>query len=211
MPITNNDRYVARYSDITDDDNAFTGANTFSGTSTFSGGMVGDVNGVAMTTEEGSGWAGVTAYSSEITKQGKRITTQIFVDIKDLVVSTTESDIIGDSAAANSHAGQFLIAESGQYLSGSITCLVAPTTGVADIDFTVSSASTGAENTDVDALADPVILLANTEAWTLGMIKAMALLPDATSGYLYLSAGVAGTPGTYGAGQFLIELIGYEA
>ena len=71
--------------------------------------------------------------------------------------------------------------------------------------------ATGTENADVDALTTPVILLANTEAWTLGMSKAMALLPDATSDYLYLSAGVAGTPGTYTAGKFLIELIGYEA
>ena len=142
---------------------------------------------------------------------GKKITTQVFIDIAGLVVSTTESDIIGDSAAPNCYACQFASAESGQFLSGSITCLKAPTTGVDDIDFTVSSASDGTENEDVDALADPVILLANTEAWTLGMSKAMALLPDATSDFLYLSAGVAGTPGTYDNGQFLIELISYEA
>jgi len=164
-----------------------------------------------MATEKGSGWAGVTAYSSEILKVGRKITTQIFVDIAGLVVSTTESDIIGDSAAANCYACQFVIAESGYPVSGSITCLEAPTTGVADIDFTVAVEATGTENADVDALTSPVILLANTEAWTLGMSKAMALLPNATSDYLYLSAGVAGTPGTYDAGQFLIELIGYEA
>lgn len=167
--------------------------------------------GPPMATEKGSGWAGITAYSSEILKVGKKITTQISIDIEDLVVSTTESDIIGDSAAANSHAGQFVLAESGRPVSGSITCLEAPTGGVTDIDFTVAVEATGTENADVDALTSPVILLANTEAWTLGMSKAMALLPNATSDYLYLSAGVAGTPGTYTAGKFLIELIGYEA
>lgn len=173
--------------------------------------FIGDLGGVAMGVGEGSGWAGVTTVSSEITKQGKIVTTHLFLDIAGLVVSTTESDIIGDSGQANSHGGQFALAESGQFISGLITCLVVPTTGVADIDFTVSSASTGVESADVDALANAVILLANTEAWTLGMSKVMALLPDATSDFLYLSAGVAGTPGTYGAGQFLIELIGYEA
>ena len=187
-------------------------AGSFSITATtFVGDVTGEVLGVAMATIEGSGWAGAASVSSEITKQGKIITTHLFVDIEGLLVSTTESDIIGDTAAANSHAGQFALAESGQFLSGTITCLEAPTTGVADIDFTVSSASTGVENADVDALANAVILLANTEAWTIGMSKAMALLPNATSDYLYLSAGVAGTPGTYDAGQFLIELIGYEA
>ena len=197
---------LAKVGDVLED-----GTIPFTGSQTFSAGLLGDVNGAAMSVGEGSGWAGAAAVSSEITKQGKLITTHLFVDIAGLIVSTTESDIIGDSAAANSHAGQFALAESGQFISGLITCLEVPTTGIADIDFTVSSASNGVENADVDALGDPVILLANTEAWTLGMSKAMALLPDATSDFLYLSAGVAGTPGTYGAGQFLIELFGYEA
>jgi len=171
----------------------------------------GDYNGVALTTEEGSGWGGVTAYSSEITKVGKIIKTHVFIDIAGLVVSTTLLDIVGDSAAANSHAGQILTAECGVPIRGTITCLEAPTTGVADIDFYVSSASNGVESADVSALANPVVLLANTEAWTLGMTKAMALVPDSTSDFIYLAAGVAGTPGTYGAGQFLIELESYEA
>jgi hypothetical protein len=204
-------RYQPRYSNILAKDNTFTGTNTFSGAIVASGGITGNVGGAAMGVGEGSGVAGAAAVTSEITKLGKRITTQIFIDIAGLLVSTTLNDIIGDDDAANAHFGQITAAESGVLVSGSITCLEAPTTGVADIDFTVSSASTGAEDADVSALADPVVLLANTEAWTLGMSKAMALLPDATSDFLYLSAGVAGTPGTYDAGQFLIELIGYEA
>ena len=170
-----------------------------------------DFNGASMAVTEGSGWAGAAAVASEITKKGKVITTHLFVDIAGLVVTTTESDIIGDNLAANSHAGQFQLSESGQIFDGHIICLEAPTTGVADIDFTVSSASTGAEDGDVDALADPVILVAATESWTINMRKELALYPDATSDYLYLSAGVAGTPGTYDAGQFLIVLKGYEA
>ena len=172
----------------------------------------GDYNGVSMGVTEGSGYTGTATVSSEITKQGKLITTHLFIDIAGLVVSTTENDIIGETGgAANSHAGQFAAAESGQFLSGSVTCLEAPTTGTADIDFTVSSASTGAENVDVGTLADPVILLASAGAWTLGLKKALTLLPDATSDFLYLSNGAGGDPGTYGAGQFLVELIGYEA
>jgi len=205
--MVSNNRYSPRYSNILDKDNTWTGTNTFTGAIATTGGLAG----TSMAVEEGTGWAGATAVSSVITKVGKKITTQLFVDIEDLVVTTTESDIIGDNTAANSYACQFAAAESGQFISGSITCLEAPTGAIADIDFTVAVESTGAEDADVDALTSPVILLANTEAWTLGMSKAMALLPNATSDYLYLSAGVAGGPGTYTAGQFLIELIGYQA
>lgn len=175
------------------------------------GNVTGDVQGVALTTESGSGWAGATAYSSEVTKAGKVITTHVFVDIEDLMVTTTESDIIGDNTAANSHAGHIAVADCGQIYDGWIVCLEAPTTGIADIDFTVSSASTGAEDADVDALADAVILVAATENWTLNMRKEMALYPGATSDFLYLSAGVAGTAGQYGAGKFLITFKGYQA
>lgn len=174
------------------------------------GPLTGDINGVAMATGEGSGWAGAAAVVSEIIKVGKKITTQIFIDIEGLVVSTTLNDVIGDSAAADSHAGQFIASESGTvYTSGSITCLKAPTTGDADIDFNVNSLGTLAESVDVGGSGTNIVLLANTENWTKGMTKPMALLPDATSDYLYLSNGVGGGPETYGAGQFLVELIGY--
>lgn len=169
------------------------------------------LTGSPLATEQGSGLAGAASYSSHVMKVGKQITTQISIDIAGLVVSTTESDIIGDALAANCYVCQFVAAESGYPSSGTITCLEAPTGAIADIDFTVAVEATGTENADVDALTSPVILLANTEAWTLGMSKPMALLPNATSDYLYLSAGVAGGPGTYTAGKFLIELVGYEA
>ena len=39
-----------------------------------------------------------------------------------------------DDGAANAHFGQVLAAESGQIVSGTVTCLEVPTTGVDDID-----------------------------------------------------------------------------
>jgi hypothetical protein len=187
------------------------GTQTVAGAKTFSGGLVGDVNGTAMAVTEGSGVAGAAAISSEITKLGKIITTHIFIDIAGLLVSTTLNDIIGDDDAANAHFGQVQLSESGQIVSGTVTCLEVPTTGVDDIDFNASSASTGAEDADVTALADYIALLSKGGSWALNDVTALTDLPDATSDYLYLSAGAAGTPGTYDAGQFLIELIGYEA
>jgi len=180
-------------------------------TGNVTGGVTGDISGAAMAVGEGSGVAGAAAISSEITKQGKIITTHIFIDIAGLLVSTTLNDIIGDDDAANAHFGQVQLSESGQIFSGSVTCLEVPTTGVADIDFSAASASTGAEDADVTGLADYIALLAKGGNWALNDVTALTDLPDATSDYIYLSAGVAGTPGTYDAGQFLIELKGYEA
>lgn len=180
-------------------------------TGNITGNITGDVQGAALTTEKGSGTAGAAAYSTEITKVGKTIYTHIYIDIAGLVVSTTDNDIIGDSAAANAHIGQITVAESGQIFAGSMSCLEAPTTGVTDINLAASSASTGAESAAVTALADPVALVTAGGAWTLGETQSLTAWPTATSDYLYLSAGAAGTPGTYDAGQFLIELVGYEA
>jgi hypothetical protein len=163
-----------------------------------------------MTTGPGSGFATPTV-SSEITKVGKIITTHIFLDITGAVSSTTLNDIIGDDDAANAHFGQVISSESGQIVSGTVTCLEVPATGVTDIDFNASSASTGAEDADVTALADYIALLSKGGAWALNDVTALTDLPDATSDYLYLSVGVAGTADTYSAGQFLVELIGYEA
>jgi len=170
----------------------------------------GDYNGVAMGVTEGAGWAGVTDVSSEITKQGKIITTHVYVDIAGLVVKATADLIIGDEAAASSHGGQFDAAESGQFISGTVTCLEAPTGGDADIDFNANDTSTLAEAAAVTGGTN-VVLVAGGGAWTLGMQKAMTALPNATSDFLFLSNGDAAGAGTYTAGQFLIELKGYEA
>lgn len=196
--------------DLTGD---ITGDITGDVTGDVTGDLTGDVLGAALTTGAGAGiTAGVgTVFSSEITKVGKVITTHIFIDLTGLSSSTTLNDIIGVDDAADSHLGQILLAECGQIFGGTMTCLEVPTTGVADIDLNASSASTGAEDADVTGLADHVALLSAGGAWTLRQTQSLTAWPDATSDYLYLSVGVAGTPGTYDAGQFLIELLGYEA
>lgn len=202
-------RYSPRYMNPFTGDNTFSGDNTFTGTSTFSGGIVGDVNGVALATERGSGFAGAAVYSSEITKQGKKITTQIFIDLTGVVSKNTANDIIGDDDAANAHIGQILLAESGQLISGSMTCLEAPTGGDNDINLCTASVGTGAEDAAVTGLTGYAELL-NAGDWTLGQVQTLTALPT-TAYYLYLSAGTGDTAAAYTAGQFLIEFIGYEA
>jgi hypothetical protein len=181
-------------------------------TGNVTGNVTGDVQGAALTTTQGSGMAGLTAYSSEITKVGKVITTHIYIDIEGLVNSTTAGDIIGDSAAANCHLGQILVAECGQVFSGSMSCLEAPTGGDPDIDLYAAVESTGTENAAISGLTSTVVLVAGGGSWTLGQSQALTGDPDGTSDYLYLTVGSAGgAPGTYTAGKFLIEFIGYEA
>jgi hypothetical protein len=186
----------------------FTGAETETVIVNASGELVADVSGVAMTTEQGSGMSAITTYSSEVTKQGKVITTHIFIDIAGLNSGGTAADIIGtDPGAANSHLGQIVVADSGQVFSGSMTCLEAPATGDTDIDLYSAIESTGAEDALVTALNETLLL--NGGVWTLGLSQALTAVPAANE-YLYIAGGV-GADATYTAGQFLIELIGYEA
>lgn len=189
--------------------NATTGAETETTIVNSSGELVAPLSGASMATEQGSGMSGLTAYSSEITKQGKIITTHIFIDIAGIVSKNTANDIIGDDDAANAHIGQILESESGQIISGSMTCLEQPIGGDNDINLNEASVGTGAEDADVTGLTDYAELL-NAGDWTLGQVQALTGVPT-NNYYLYLSAGTGDTAATYTAGQFLIELIGYEA
>jgi len=154
--------------------------------------------------------AGVgTVVNTEITKLGKRITTHIFINVIGLHSATTLVDLIGVDSVGVCHLGIVDFAESGVVSSGSMTCLVVPVTGVTDIDLYAADEGTGVEDTNESALTATELVGAGG-AWTLAETQVLAALP--TDGqYLYLAVGVAGTVGVYTAGQFLIELIGYEA
>ena len=195
-------RYSPRYANILDKDNIWTGTNTFSGEVITSGGFAGTA---ALTTEEGSGMAGLASYSSTITKVGNNIYTTIDVDIQGIVSSATADDIIGDDGAANAHIGQIIVADCGYLLSGSMTCLEAPVGGDTDINLNAASIATGTEDVDVTGLTNYAVLL-NSGVWTLGLAQALTALPT-TAYYLYLSAG-SGTAAAYTAGKFRIQLVG---
>jgi hypothetical protein len=187
------------------------GSTTFSGPVTSTNGFVGDIQGPAVTTGAGAGiTAGTgTVISTEVTKVGKIITTQIFIDLTGLTVSTTLADIIGVDGVGAAYLMAYANSESGQAYEGTMTCLEVPTTGVADIDLYAADEGTGVEDTLITALTETALLSA-ASAWTLGETQALTAWP--TDGqYLYLTCGVAGTPGLYDAGKFLIELWGYEA
>ena len=208
------------------DANTLSGALTVTGVLTATGGVVGnvtgdvsgavtgnvtgDVIGVSMATAVPAGITGGvgTVITSKITKAGHTILTQIFIDLTGLGSSTTDLDIIGVGTAA-AYIGRILAAESGQIYAGKITCLEAATGGINDIDLYAVTEATGKFDDGVAALAETAIFTAGS-AWTLNETAAATAWPAANA-YLYLTCGAAGTPGTYTAGQFLIEFWGYEA
>ena len=170
------------------------------GRSTLTGNTIATTAGTGVTT--GSG----TIYASSAIKTGGIYHTSILTDITGLAASTTLNDIIGASAAANSHFGQITAAVSGAILAGLITCLETPAGGDPDIDLYSATESTGTENALVTGLTETV-LYARAASWAVHDVKALTTMPAANE-YLYLAVGAGAAPGTYTAGKFLIELWG---
>jgi hypothetical protein len=165
----------------------------------------------ALTVAELTPGAGITdgtgtVYRSSVVKSGGFIRTTILIDLTGLASSTTDLDIIGTGTGA-AYIGQISAAKSGTILSGKITCLEAPTGGIADIDLYSATEATGAFDGGIASLVETA-LLTRGGSWAIADIKALTGIPAADQ-YLYLTGGAAGTAAAYTAGKFLIELDGY--
>ena len=133
---------------------------------------------------------------------------EFYIDLTGLRNSGTLNDIIGDNDTAGCHIGQMTDAIFGTIDSVIVICTEAPVTGDADIDFSMSSASTGTENADVTALADYAAVLTAGANWTIGMTKIFTTVPTADF-YIYMSdGGAAGGDVAYSAGKFVIRFYG---
>ena len=155
----------------------------------------------------GVGFAGTgTVYKSSIEKNGDIYKTTIFVDLTGAASSTTDLDIIGTSGV--SHIGQITAALNGTLFYGQITCLETPAGGVDDIDVYSATEGTGAFDVGIDTLVE-VIMLTSGAGWAAAPQTPVAFtaLPVANK-YMYLTCGAGSVPGTYTAGQFMIELWG---
>lgn len=161
-----------------------------------------------LTTEAGAGITGGTGtvYKSSVQKSGGVFYITITIDLTGLQSSTTDLDIIGQGTSA-AHIGQITAAQAGTVLSGRMTCWEAPATGVTDIDLYSATEATGKFDDAVTGLTETAMVTAGG-AWAAGTAKYFQDLPVANQ-YLYLTCGAAGTVGTYTAGKFTIELIGY--
>ena len=155
----------------------------------------------------GAGFAGTgTVYKSGIEKLGDLIKTTIFINLTGAKSSTVDLDIIGNSGV--SHIGQITAAKNGTLIHGRITCIAAPVGGVTTIDVYSATEGTGEFDGIVTDLTETV-MLTRASAWTAAIQTPVSFagLPAANS-FMYLTCGAAGTPGTYSAGQFMIELWG---
>jgi hypothetical protein len=153
--------------------------------------------------------SGGTAFVKEsIVRNGDIITTKIIVDLIGLSSAAGVLDIIGESAAANCWFYQITTAKNGVVQQGTMECLVTPTTGDADIDLYSAVEATGTENAVVTDLTETLLVNGASMVRTDGADE-FALVPAANE-YLYF-AGAGTTAAAYGAGRFLITMIGMVA
>lgn len=150
--------------------------------------------------------AGVgTVTASEQVREGRLFTTRFYIDLTGLASSTTDLDVIG-VAGGPAILGQVTTALHGLNVSGRVICAETPAGGVTDIDLYSATVATAVFD---DAIA-PLVETAHVTsggAWVAGLQKPFTLAIPANN-YLYLTCGAAGTPATYTAGRFIIEIEG---
>ena len=134
------------------------------------------------------------------------LVTRLLVDLSDtILVSATQGDAIGKDGA-QAALGQLTAAVVGRtFVSGTMQCLVAPTTGSADIDLVTATSGTVVEDGLVTAVDT---LVARNANWEVGDVHDFAVTSITADKYLYLVNGAASGAGTYGAGKFLITFRG---
>lgn len=195
--------------------NATTGTETETDIVNSSGELVADLSGPELGVLAGAGITGGTGtvIDTKVTKVGKIINTQIFIDLTGLSSSTTDLDVIG-TGTSPAYLMQVTAAVNGSIFDAQMTCLEVPTTGVTDIDMYAADDADAAFDDPSSGFTNGVAIITGGGAWTLNKAVSpadVAVNLPASGKYLYLLGGAAGTADTYDAGQFLIELWGYEA
>jgi len=169
------------------------------------------VNGALMTAGAGV-TAGVgTIVKYGISRAGDIITTQILIDITGLQSGGAANDIFGDpvGAGAKSHFGQITTAVNGVIWGGDFICFETPAGCNVDVDVSVATVDTGAQDAAVTGLTGYAQLLDGGNAAAFTDAQQLTALPAANT-YIYLSAGVT-TDAKATAGRFLLTLNGYVA
>ena len=145
-----------------------------------------------------------------VTNINGRITTKLYVDLAGNDSTTDDLDIIGNGTTADGSIYKHVNSVNGYLVQLHMTCVEAPTTGVTDIDLYAAPGSAGAAGSLVTAL-DQIAIITAGGAWELGASKKMTFGAGDLGGcFFYLTCGAAGTAGAYGAGKFIITLIGTE-
>jgi hypothetical protein len=166
-----------------------------------------DLSGQAMSNAGGFQSGAGTILKTSVRKTGELVKTEVFMDLTDAKSSTTDLDIIGESATLAAYLFQITAAVNGTIVYGEMTCIETPAGGIDDIDVYSATEATGKFDTGIGTLTEAA-LLTKGGSWTAGVTRNIVAAPAANQ-YIYLTGGAAGTADTYTAGQFLLEFWGY--
>ena len=147
-----------------------------------------------------------------------RIITKLYVDLTGNTSKNTANDIIGDSGGGAAYIYRHVNTVNGFLEAVYITCMETPTTGDDDIDIMVATAADGAYDAGGAGLAGAAVFLETAEAWAIGVTRVIddgaangkVTTKDYNNHYFYLTSGNGDTAGEYGAGKFLITIVGNE-
>ena len=144
------------------------------------------------------------------------IVTKLFIDLEGNTSKNDVDDVIGNASGGAAYVYKHENAIGGFFQSMTVQCIETPTTGADDIDFRISASATLAYDGDASG---QIVLLTAAEAWELGKhkLQTISVSGDAIGHgggnfdtlYMYLCSGEA-VAGEYGAGKFIITIIGNE-
>ena len=171
------------------------------------------------TTSFGAGFiSGNDSKAPTVSNINGRIITKLYIDLEGNTSKNTIKDIIGNDSGGAAYIYRHVNSINGMVSNIYMTCIETPTTGDDDIDLVGSTAGTGAYDTDYSTLASGGMILEAGAGWEIGVTR--ELPTGAANGassqmnmnnfYLYLASGNGDTAGEYGAGKFIITIVGQE-
>lgn len=167
-----------------------------------------DDDNAVVATAAGAAWASAEYMKSSVIKVGGIYFTTIIFDLTGMDAIATDGDIIGKSTS-NAAMGQITAARNGTIASMRVTCEEAPVGASADVDFFRATVATGKLDDAISGITGQATTgVVGGGSWTNGLIKCATAVPAAND-YLYLTNGAGANAGTYSAGKFRIELVGY--
>lgn len=167
----------------------------------------GSVSNLSVTAGTGITGGTGTIYKQGVIKVGQLFLTTIYIDLTGLDAIATDGDIIGNSTNP-AHLGRITAAINGTIESMRVTCEEAPAGASADIDVFRATVATGKLDDAISGVTGQAVAITAGGAWANGTVKCATAVPAAND-YLYLCNGAGANSGTYTAGKFRIELLGY--
>ena len=168
-----------------------------------------DDDNAVLSTLAGTGITGGTGtiYKTSVIKIGALYFTTIYVDLTGLQAIATDGDVIGDSTNP-AHLGRITAARNGTIESMRVTCEEAPAGASADIDFFRATVATAVKDDAMAGVTGQAVAITAGGNWANGTVKCATAVPAAND-YLYVANGAGAGNGTYTAGKFRIEILGY--